>query len=125
MESPTQETSGAAPRELDLFGEEALEEIFESIESLRAQIDQLQIHCEKLSTEKVKVDQMLVDKEKECHVMKEQLQEDINNLRKLNLQLLSSQKTSHKGMTAFFLYFSSCWSHSFFLDLIVIFLENI
>jgi len=39
---------------------------------------------------------MLVDKEKECHAMKEQLQEDINNLRKLNLQLLSSQKTSQK-----------------------------
>ena len=99
MESSTGEISAAAPRELDLFGEEALEEIFESIESLRAQIDQLQIHCEKLSTEKTKVDQMLVDKEEECHVMKEQLQEDINNLRKLNLQLLSSQKTSHKGMT--------------------------
>lgn len=99
MESSTQEVSAAAPRELDLFGEEALEEIFESIESLRAQIDQLQIHCEKLSAEKTKVDQMLVDKEKECHAMKEQLQEDINNLRKLNLQLLSSQKTSHKGRT--------------------------
>lgn len=97
MESSTQEMSAATPRELDLFGEEALEEIFECIESLRAQIDQLQIHCEKLSTEKAKVDQMLVDKEKECHVMKEQLQEDINSLRKLNLQLLSSQKTSHKG----------------------------
>lgn len=97
MELSTQEMSAATPRELDLFGEEALEEIFECIESLRAQIDQLQIHCEKLSTEKAKVDQMLVDKEKEYHVMKEQLQEDINSLRKLNLQLLSSQKTSHKG----------------------------
>ena len=99
MESSTQETSAAAPRELDLFGEEALEEIFDSIESLRAQIDQLQIRCEKLSTEKTKVDQMLVDKEKEYHTMKEQLQQDINNLRKLNLELLSSQKTSHKGRT--------------------------
>ena len=97
MESSTQEMSAATPRELDLFGEEALEEIFECIESLRAQIDQLQIHCEKLSTEKAKVDQMLADKEKQCHVMKGQLQEDINSLRKLNLQLLSSQKTSHKG----------------------------
>ncbi|XP_078384535.1 uncharacterized protein LOC144666958 isoform X2 [Oculina patagonica] len=97
MESSTQEISAATPRELDLFGEEALEEILESIEGLRAQIDQLQIHCEKLSTEKAKVDQMLIDKEKECHAMKGQLQDDINNLRKLNLQLLSSQNTSHKG----------------------------
>ena len=97
MESSTQEISAATPRELDLFGEEALEEILESIESLRAQIDQLQIHCEKLSTDKANVDQMLIDKEKECHAMKEQLQGDIDNLRKLNLQLLSSQKTSHKG----------------------------
>lgn len=96
MESSTQEFSGT-PRELDLFGEEALEEILESIDSLRAQVDQLQIHCEKVSTEKANVDQMLIDKETECHVMKEQFQQDINNLRKLNLQLLSSQKTSDKG----------------------------
>ena len=115
MESSTQEMPVAAPRELDLFGEEALEEIFESIESLRAQIDQLQIHCEKLSTEKAKVDQILVDKEKECHAMKKQLQEDINNLRKLNLQLLSSEKTSHKGMRVGFLYFFlNYWLYTFF-----------
>ena len=98
MESSTQDMSAATPRELDLFGEEALEEILESIESLRAQIDQLQIHCENLSTEKAKVDQRLIDNEKDYHDMKEQLQEEINNLRKLNLQLLASQETSQKGI---------------------------
>lgn len=102
MESSAQELPSCdTPRELDLFGEEALEEILDSIDNLRAQIDQLQLHCENLSTEKAKVDQLLIDKETENKAIKGKLQEDINNLRELNLQLLSSQKTPHKGRVIF------------------------
>ena len=98
MESSAQESSqGDTPRELDLFGEEALEEILDSYDSLRAQIEQLQLHCEKLVTDKATVDQLLIDKEKENQLIKEKLQEEINNLRKLNIQLLSSQNTTEKG----------------------------
>ena len=98
MDSPTKELSSTTtPREVDLFAEEALEEVFETIDSLRAQFDQLQIHCEKLAAEKAKVDQLLIDKETEYQHTKEQLQEDISSLRKVNLQLLASQKASSKG----------------------------
>ena len=98
MESSAQESSQRdTPRELDLFGEEALEEILDSYDSLRAQIEQLQLHCEKLVTDKATVDQLLIDKEKENQLIKEKLQEEINNLRKLNIQLLSSQNTTEKG----------------------------
>ena len=97
MESSGKEVTNATPREVDLFAEEALEEVFETIDNLRAQFDQLQLHCEKLATEKSKVDQILIDKEAEYQLMKEQLQQDITNLRKVNLQLLGSQKTSDKG----------------------------
>ena len=98
MESSAQESSQRdTPRELDLFGEEALEEILDSYDSLRAQIEQLQLHCEKLVTDKATVDQLLIDKEKENQLVKEKLQEEINNLRKLNIQLLSSQNTTEKG----------------------------
>lgn len=97
MDSPTKELSSTTtPREVDLFAEEALEEVFETIDSLRAQFDQLQIHCEKLAAEKAKVDQLLIDKETEYQHTKEQLQEDISSLRKVNLQLLASQKASSK-----------------------------
>jgi len=99
METSTKELSSAtSPREVDLFAEEALEEVFETIDSLRAQFDQLQLHCEKLAAEKSKVDQLLIDKETEYQLTKEELQEEISNLRKANLQLLDSQKTSNKGM---------------------------
>ena len=102
METSTKELSSAtSPREVDLFAEEALEEVFETIDSLRAQFDQLQIHCEKLAAEKSKVDQLLIDKETEYQLTKEELQEEISNLRKANLQLLDSQKTSSKGMAVF------------------------
>ena len=102
METSTKELSSAtSPREVDLFAEEALEEVFETIDSLRAQFDQLQIHCEKLAAEKSKVDQLLIDKETEYQLTKEELQEEISNLRKANLQLLDSQKTSNKGMAVF------------------------
>ena len=98
MESSAQESSQRdTPRELDLFGEEALEEILDSYDSLRAQIEQLQLHCEKLVTDKATVDQLLIDKEKENQLVKEKLQEEINNLRKLNIQLLSSRNTTEKG----------------------------
>lgn len=98
MESSAQESSQRdTPRELDLFGEEALEEILDSYDSLRAQIEQLQLHCEKLVTDKATVDQLLIDKEEENQLVKEKLQEEINNLRKLNIQLLSSQNTTEKG----------------------------
>lgn len=92
-----QEMPNATPREVDLFAEEALEEVFETIDSLRAQFDQLQTHCEKLAVEKANIDQLLIDKETECQLMKERLQEDIGNLRKVNLQLLASQKSFNKG----------------------------
>ena len=102
METSTKELSSAtSPREVDLFAEEALEEVFETIDSLRAQFDQLQIHCEKLAAEKSKVDQLLIDKETEYQLTKEELQEEISNLQKANLQLLDSQKTSSKGMAVF------------------------
>ncbi|KAM7430197.1 hypothetical protein ABFA07_019052 [Porites harrisoni] len=100
MDSPKKEVSSAAtPREVDLFAEEALEEVFETIDSLRAQFDQLQIHCEKLAAEKAQVDQLLIDKETEYQRTKELLQEDVSNLRKVNLQLLASQKAFAKGET--------------------------
>lgn len=100
MESSAQESSQRdTPRELDLFGEEALEEILDSYDSLRAQIEQLQLHCEKLVTDKATVDQLLIDKEKENQLVKEKLQEEINNLRKLNIQLLSSQNTTEKDLS--------------------------
>lgn len=101
MELSAEESSKATPREVDLFVEEALEEVFETIDSLRAQFDQLQIHCEKLAAEKAKVDQLLIDKETECQLMKERLQEDISNLRKVNLQLIDLQEVSSKGMRHF------------------------
>ena len=98
MESSGKEVNTATPREVDLFAEEALEEVFETIDNLRAQFDQLQLHCEKLASEKSKVDQLLIDKEAEYQLTKEQLQQDITNLRKANLQLLASQKSSSKGI---------------------------
>lgn len=103
MDSPKKEVSSAAtPREVDLFAEEALEEVFETIDSLRAQFDQLQIHCEKLAAEKSQVDQLLIDKETEYQRTKELLQEDVSNLRKVNLQLLASQKAFTQGETGIY-----------------------
>lgn len=107
MDSPKKEVSSAAtPREVDLFAEEALEEVFETIDSLRAQFDQLQIHCEKLAAEKAQVDQLLIDKETEYQRTKELLQEDVSNLRKVNLQLLALQKAFAKGETGINLKFT-------------------
>lgn len=120
MDLPKKEVSSAAtPREVDLFAEEALEEVFETIDSLRAQFDQLQIHCEKLAAEKAQVDQLLIDKETEYQRTKELLQEDVSNLRKVNLQLLASQKAFTKGETGInFCYFTlkmiSCFDVSAF-----------
>lgn len=97
MDSSVQEMSNPTPREVDLFAEEALEEVFETIDNLRSQFDQLQIHCEKLAAEKAKVDQLVIDKETEWQLSKERLQEEIGNLRKVNLQLLASQKSFNQG----------------------------
>lgn len=100
MDSSAQESSQRdTPRELDLFGEEALEEILDSYDSLRAQIEQLQLHCEKLVSDKAAVDQLLIEKEKENQLFKEKLQEDISKLRKLNIQLLSSQNATDKDLS--------------------------
>ena len=98
MDSSVQEMSNPTPREVDLFAEEALEEVFETIDNLRSQFDQLQIHCEKLAAEKAKVDQLVIDKETEWQLSKERLQEEIGNLRKVNLQLLASQKSFNQGV---------------------------
>lgn len=98
MDSSVQEMSKPSPREVDLFAEEALEEVFETIDNLRSQFDQLQIHCERLAAEKAKVDQLVIDKETEWQLSKEGLQEEIGNLRKVNLQLLASQKSFNQGV---------------------------
>lgn len=83
------------PREVDLFADENMEEIFETIETLRLRVEQLQVNCEKLAHEKAAVEQKIIDREKQFQATSSSLQEEINFLRKTNLQLLSSQENSN------------------------------
>ena len=80
------------PREVDLFADENMEEIFETIETLRLRVEQLQANCEKLAQAKAAVEQKLIDREKQFLATNSRLQEEINFLRKTNLQLTSAQE---------------------------------
>ena len=93
----TREQISNTPREVDLFAEETMEEILDTIDGLRTQIEQLQIHCEKLALDKAKVDQSLIDKELDCQTMKERLQKEVADLRKINFNLVASEKTAPGG----------------------------
>ena len=88
------------PREVDLFADENMEEIFETIDTLRMRVEQLQSHCEKLAQEKGADEQRLIDREKHFQIRNSRLQEEIDILRKANLQLLSSHEKSNGENTS-------------------------
>ena len=82
------------PREVDLFSEDNVEEILDTIDNLRAAVEQLQVHCEKLAAEKSKLEQALIDKERHHQATNNRFQEELRYLRKVNLQLVQASKNS-------------------------------
>ena len=86
--------SRETPREVDLFSEDNVEEILDTIDNLRAAVEQLQVHCEKLAAEKSKLEQALIDKERHHQATNNRFQEELRYLRKVNLQLVQASKNS-------------------------------
>ena len=82
------------PREVDLFGEDNIEEILEMMDNLRASMEQLQVYCAKLAMEKSKLEQTFIDKERDHLATIERYQQELLTLRKANLQLRQDAQKS-------------------------------
>ena len=82
------------PRELEIFSDEQVEEVMESLEYFKSKIEQLQLYCEQVSQHKMQVDENLIEQKRKHHEDLAKYQEEINLLRNANIQLMAGKVAS-------------------------------
>ena len=89
---PPQQHDG--PRELEIFSDEQVEEVMESLEYFKGKIEQLQAYCEQVNQNKMQVDENLIEQKRKHHEELSKYQEEISLLRNANIQLMSGMVAS-------------------------------
>ena len=82
------------PRELEIFSDEQVEEVMESLEYFKGKIEQLQAYCEQVNQNKMQVDENLMEQKRKHHEELEKYQEEISSLRNANIQLMAGKIAS-------------------------------
>ena len=82
------------PRELEIFSDEQVEEVMESLEYFKGKIEQLQTYCEQVNQNKMQVDENLIEQKRKHHEELTKYQEEISSLRNANIQLMAGKIAS-------------------------------
>lgn len=82
------------PRELEIFSDEQVEEVMESLEYFRCKIEQLQVYCEQVSQSKLRSDEAVLVQKREHQQEILKFQEEMNVLKSINVQLMSGKAAS-------------------------------
>ena len=85
------------PRELEIFSDEQVEEVMESLEYFKGKIEQLQAYCEQVNQNKMQVDETLIEQKRKHHEELAKYQEEVSSLRNANIQLMAG-KIASAGM---------------------------
>lgn len=79
------------PRELEIFSDEQVEEVMESLEYFKGKIEQLQTYCEQVNQRKMQVDEAMLEQKRKHHEELAKFQKEISLLRNANIQLMASK----------------------------------
>ncbi|XP_028405943.1 uncharacterized protein LOC114528492 isoform X2 [Dendronephthya gigantea] len=82
------------PRELEIFSDEQVEEVMESLEYFKGKIEQLQTYCEQVNQRKMQVDEAMLEQKRKHHEELAKYQKEISLLRNTNIQLMASKVAS-------------------------------
>lgn len=82
------------PRELEIFSDEQVEEVMESLEYFKSKIEQLQLYCEQLNQNKLSSDEAILEQKRKHQAEILKYQEEVNLLRSINIQLMTGKVAS-------------------------------
>lgn len=96
------------PRELEIFSDEQVEEVMESLEYFKSKIEQLQQYCEQVNQSKLRVDETVLEQKRKHQAEMLKCQEEVNVLRSINIQLMSGKVASPEKRGGFSVSSLSC-----------------
>lgn len=82
------------PRELEIFSDEQVEDVMESLEYFKTKIEQLQVYCEQVNQSKLRSDEAVLEGKRRHQEEIAKYQEEVNLLRSINIQLMSGKVSS-------------------------------